>query len=714
MKSYAKTPTILQMEATECGAASLAMVLAYHGRYVPLEQMRIETAVSRDGVNAANIAFAAKRLGLECHCYRKKLESLRSLFFPCIIHWNFNHFVVLEGFKGKYAYLNDPAIGRRKLTIDELDQGYTGIVLTFTKTNAFVKEKKQSNTIPFILSRLNGNKGVIFKLIYVGLLLVIPGLILPVLSQVYIDDILLAGYKDWLIRLLLFMLGCLVLKGGLSYYRRLILTKLKGKMSLVNGYQFLMHMFGLPISFFSQRYAGDLVNRLDNNDGVNDFLAGNLAETVLNIFTAIFYFVILLFYSPILTGVGLIGLIANLVIAIISNKYLANASQKLQMAMGKLYGSICAGINISDTIKSSGVEVEYANRIIAQHADYASQEQKLTRFQQVISAIPSVTGQITDVFILMLGAILVIRGQFTTGMLVAFSSLFDSFASPINSMLSFFKDLQTVKSNIKRVEDIEHYPSSKGEKKSYNTELIGNKLTGRVELRNISFGYSMQQAPIIHDFNFKLHSGESIAFVGPSGCGKSTVSKLVSGLYDAWEGQVLFDGVPIDQIDTTVLHSSVATVSQNLCFFSGTIRDNISMWNPAIPEADIIAAAKDACIHDFIMTQPGAYDHLLSENANNLSGGQRQRLEIARALAINPSILVMDEATSALDPIVEKKIIDNIQRRGCTCIIVAHRLSAIRDCNEIIVMNRGNIIQRGTHDSMKNEDGFYKAFVANL
>ena len=712
MRNRKKVPTILQMEATECGAASLSMIFAHFGKYLPLEQMRIETGVSRDGCNAANIMRAGKRFGLEVHGYRKEPDDLKKLPMPCIIHWNFNHFVVLEGFSGKHAYLNDPAVGRRKLTMEELDDGFTGVVLTFRRTDKFVREKKKGRLGSFIVSRIRDQIPVLLKLLYIGLLLVFPGLVLPVLSRVFIDDVLGRGYQDWLVRLLVFMAGSLILKEGLTYYRSLLLTRLRSKMSLISGYRFLSHMFRLPMSFFDQRYTGDLVNRIDNNNSINDFMAGELAETALNLITALFYIVLLIFYSPVLTGIGMISVVASIVAAVIANKIISNATMKLQMSGGKLYGAVCAGLSITDTIKASGVETQYSHRLLGHQALNATQSQELKKSQQIISAIPSTFGKLTDVLILMVGALMAIRGDFSAGMLIAFDSLFDSFTQPVNQLVSFFEKLQTLKANICRVDDIEKYPAEK--KTSAAVSAQGGKLSGKIELRNVAFGYNTLNPPVVSGFSFALHSGETIAFVGPSGCGKSTISKVISGLYHPWEGEVLLDGKVIDTIPENILHASVSTVSQNIMLFSGTIRDNLTMWNNVILEEDLIEAAKDACIHDYIMQQPGGYNYLLEENGANLSGGQRQRLEIARALATKPSILIMDEATSALDPLVEKQIMDNIRRRGCTCVIVAHRLSTIRDCTQIVVMKKGKIIQRGTHESMmKEEDSFYRSFVQN-
>lgn len=714
MRKYAKTPTIYQMEATECGAASLSMVFAFWGKNIPLEQMRIETGVSRDGCNAGNIMRCAKKYGLDCHGYRKEPAALKELQPPCIIHWNFNHFVVFEGFKGKYAYINDPAMGRRKLTMDELDDAFTGIVLTFKKTSSFVKEKKKNTMVSFIKHRLQGQYSTLFRLLFVGMLLVFPGLLFPVLSQVFMDDVLVGGNTSWFTKLILFMCATVLLQAVLTIYRNVVLAKLQKKMVLLSAREFLHNMFRLPINFFAQRYVGDLSGRVSNNANVSVFLAGELAETVLNIFVAIFYLVLLLVYSPLLTAIAVSTVAVNLIVVKITSDMLSNASIKLQQDSGKLAGAVCAGLSITSTLKASGAENEYVGRILGYNAKTICTEQKLSKAQQVINAIPDAVKMLGDVLILIVGGLIVINSDMTVGMLVAFTTLFGSFSEPVDSLVGFVKNIQTTKADINRVEDIMKYPLDEKFDSSISKNQVKTKLDGFVELNDIAFGYSKLKDPIVAGFSFKIDCGSSIAFVGSSGCGKSTVSKIVSGLYKPWQGQLLFDGIPVEKIPNEVLNASVSTVSQNITLFSGTIRDNLTMWNLSISEADMIAAAKDACIHDIISQKPGAYDYKLTEGATNLSGGQRQRLEIARALATNPTVLIMDEATSALDPVVEKRIMDNIKRRGCTCVIVAHRLSAIRDCDQIIVMNQGKIVQRGTHDELARVDGHYKRFISNL
>ena len=712
-KRYAKTPTVYQMEATECGAASLTMILGYFGRFMPLEQMRIETGVSRDGCNAKNVLRAARKFGLEAHGYRKSLEGLMEMPVPCIIHWNFNHFVVWEGVKGNSYYINDPAMGRRKLTRQEIDDSFTGVCLTFKKTDDFQKSPKKNTLLRFVAERLHGQMSAILALVLIGLFLIVPGMVVPIFSEVFIDDILLGGNTKWVTALLIAMVCTCAFKALLTFYRGVLLQRLQNKMILLSGHRFLSHLFRLPISFFDQRYAGDLVQRVDNNNNISIFLTGEMAQTVLNIFVALFFLILLTIYSPLLTLIGLAIVALNLILMRTSSDAIGTLSMKGQIDQGKFMGSLMAGLTITDTLRASGAENVYVERLQGYYAKNALSEQKIGFRQEFLNAIPEVSANITDVIVLIVGGILVIRGDLTAGMLVAYNELLGSFTQPINDLAGFIQKMQTTKADLNRVDDIMKYEQDskfdEGEK-----EIITEKLLGDVTLDNISFGYSILEKPLVEGFSFDLKCGSSIAFVGASGCGKSTVSKICSGLYKPWGGQVFFDGVPTDRIPKEVLASSVSTVSQNITLFSGTIRDNLTMWNKYIQDVDIVRACKDACIHDVITSKPGAYEYELAEGGANFSGGQRQRLEIARALVTNPSILIMDEATSALDPIVEKEIIDNIKRRGCTCIIVAHRLSAIRDCDEIIVMEHGRIVQRGTHDELKEQPGHYQRLISTM
>jgi NHLM bacteriocin system ABC transporter peptidase/ATP-binding protein len=699
--NYCKTPTIYQMESTECGAASLAMIFAKYGKYIPLEKMRIETGVSRDGINARNMLRAARKYGFEAHGYRKDVDDLLKLKPPCIIHWNFNHFVVWEGIKHGSPYINDPALGRRKLTMEELDDSYTGIVLTFEKNDSFEKSKKKKTLLIYMKERLSGQYVGIISLILIGLLLVIPGLLIPVFSQVFIDDILMGGNKDWITGLLLMMIGTIVFRAILAWMRSDLLDKLQNKMALISAYKFLTHMLRLPMSFFDQRYSGDLANRVENNNNISEFLAGDLAETILNIFVAAFYLIMMFSYSPLLTLVGVLGVIINMISVKLSSNYLSGTAMRRQQEQGKLIGALYAGLNITSTLKASGSESEYTSRILGSYAKDIELEQKMGRFQQILGAIPVGLGEISTVIVMIIGGIMIIRGQLTAGMLVAFTSLLDLFTTPVNKLVGFMERIQTLNADLVRVDDIQKYEEDQKFSDIKKNESIKTKLSGNIELKNVSFGYNILDDPMIKNFSFKLNSGSSIAIVGASGCGKSTVSKLISGLYKPWGGQILFDDVDMNEIPAKILNISVSTVSQDIYLFTGSIRDNLTLWDKTVLDRDIVQAAKDACIHDTITQLSGAYDHMLSEGGSDLSGGQKQRLEIARALVTNPTVLIMDEATSALDPLIEKKIVDNIKRRGCTCVIVAHRLSAIRDCDEILIMDK--TAQYGRHEIFNTE-----------
>ncbi|MCR5650704.1 MAG: NHLP family bacteriocin export ABC transporter peptidase/permease/ATPase subunit [Lachnospiraceae bacterium] len=712
-KRYAKTPTIYQMEAAECGAASLAMVMGYFGRHVSLEQMRIETGVSRDGCNAMNLMLAAQKFGFETHGYRKDLEGLFEMPVPSIIHWNFNHFVVWEGRRGKYCYINDPASGRQKLSVKDIDECFTGIVITFSPSAGFEKTKKESTLLSFVSDRLKGQVQAILALVITGLFLVIPGLLTPAFMQIFVDEILLGGNDRWITSLVTVMTGTLIIKVFLVWYRGRLLLKLKKKMTLISSHRMLSHMLKLPVNFFEQRYAGDLTQRVTNNNNVNIFLAGDLAETVLNGFVAVFYLMLLLVYSPVLTFITIGCIALELVIMSLLSGSIQDHGIRFRQEMGNMTGNLLSGLSITGTLKASGSESAFTGRLFGNYAKSIEVREQMGVRQEFINAVPEISGHLLTVITLIVGGLQIIKGSMTPGMLIGYAGLQAAFAAPVNSLSGFMQYLQTAKADMSRVDDILRY---KEDERFTETEYEDNKgkLDGKIELRNVSFGYNILEEPIITDFSFTLPAGSSIAFVGASGSGKSTVSKICSGLYAPWSGEVRIDGIPVKKLMPEVLSSSVATVSQNITLFSGTVKENLTLWNKYIDDEDMIRAARDACIHDDINAKPGAYDFMLTEDGANLSGGQRQRLEIARALVQDPSVLVMDEATSSLDPLIEKKIIDNIKKRGCTCIIVAHRLSAIRDCDEIIVMEQGKIVQRGTHEELAKTEGHYQRLVQNL
>jgi NHLM bacteriocin system ABC transporter peptidase/ATP-binding protein len=715
-----KVPTVLQMEASECGAASLTMILRYYGKYVPLEQVRVECGVSRDGSKASNILKAARNYELEAKGYRKEPSQLREMQLPLIIHWNFSHFMVLEGIgKGKF-YINDPASGRRSVTEEEFNQSFTGVTMSFKPTTEFRKEGKKSSIAATLLNRLSGLKSAFLYVVLVGLAMVIPGLILPVFTRSFVDDVLLDGKTSWVMPLLLGMGITAVFRGILTLLQKHVLLKMEMKLAIANSSRFIWHILRLPPVFFYQRVVGDIASRMQSNDRVAKFLSGKLTSALLNLVLIIFYFLLMLRYNNVLATVGaVIALINILYLKLVSN-HRKDSSSLLLKDRGLLIATGMNGLQLIETLKASGSESDFFAKWSGYQAKALNSEQKLGVSSQYLGVLPVFLNGINNAVVLIMGAYFILRGSMTIGMLVAFQSLMESFMTPVKEIIGLGAELQEVEGEIERLDDVMKNPIdfgnkenelSKAEELSVDQDEKDYKLEGFVELKDITFGYSSLEPPLIENFSLMLKPGNRVALVGGSGSGKSTVAKLLAGIYQPWSGEILLDGRPRTEWQQYVITNSLCMVDQDIKIFRESIRDNITFWDETVGEEELIRAAKDACIHEDITARSGGYDLRMDEEGKNFSGGQRQRIEIARALLRNPSILILDEATSALDPLMEKAVDDNIRRRGCTCLIIAHRLSTIRDCDEIILLDKGKIVERGTHDELYAKNGVYTELI---
>ena len=711
-KGVCKVPVVMQLEALECGAACLTMVLAYYDKWIPLEQIRSDCGVSRDGSNAKNILKAARYYGLVAKGYRYEIKALREKgTYPCIIHWNFNHFVVLDGFKGNKAILNDPARGVVEVDMESFDEQFTGICLCFEPGENFEPSGKQKSVFEFAGKRLKGSGTAILFVILTTVMSSIMGIISPAINRIFLDRLLTQQNPNW-VNTFMLVSGMLIFVQIINAFIQVCYSvKINGKMSAIGSTTYVWKVLQLPIDFFSQRMAGDIQSRQTENASIANVLVNTVAPLALNSIMMIFYFIVMIRYSWKLTIIGITSLVLNSFLSSYLSKKRVNLTRVSMRERAKLASTTVAGIEMIETIKSSGAEAGFFAKWSGYQASVNAQNVKSVKQEQYIGIISSFISSMANNAVLILGVYLTIQGEFTVGMVMAFQGFLSSFMAPATSIITAGQTIQEMRTQMERVDDVMEYPVDATFKQEYEEDA--EKLTGNIEIKNLVFGYSKLAEPLIEDFNLTLKPGKSVAFVGGSGCGKSTMSKLISGLQKPWSGEILFDGKPMSEINKNVFVSSLAVVDQDIILFEDTIENNIKMWDSTIEDFEMILAARDAQIHESIMQREGGYQHKLIEGGKDFSGGERQRIEIARVLAQDPTIIILDEATSALDAKTEYEVVKAIKDRGIACIVVAHRLSTIRNCDEIIVMEKGKIVDRGTHAELMKTSALYQELVTS-
>ncbi len=712
-KGVARVPVVMQMETLECGAASLTMIMHYYRKFIPLEQARVDCGVSQDGSSAKNILLAARSYGMKANAWRLEPQDLLEEGpFPCILHWGFNHFVVLCGFKGKRAVLNDPARGRVTVEWEEFDREFTGVCITFEPDEGFVPSGRRKTVFDYAKERMKGTGTAAAFVILTTTISSLIGLISPVFSRVFLDRLLTGLNPEWLTP---FMLGfcCLILINlSVSWISAVYSLRIQGKMAAVGSASYLWKVLRLPMQFFSQRLSADISDRQATNASIAGALINTFAPLALNIIMMVFYLVVMLRYSWLLSLIGVGAIFLNTAVSALVTAKRVNITRVQQRDAAKLSSATMSGISMIETIKSSGAENGYFGRWSGYQASVNTQQVSYTRLNLLLGALPGAITAIANLAVLGVGVLLVVQGQFTIGMVMAFQFFLSSFMSPATALINAGQSMQEMITQMERVDDVMSYREDecftpRPKKAEYQ------KLSGAIELKNVTFGYSRLGKPQVTDFSMTVRPGQKIAFVGRTGCGKSTIAKLISGLYQPWSGEITFDGVPLGEIDRDVFTGSVSVIDQDITLFEDSISENIKMWDDSIEDFEVTLAARDAGIYDDIITREGGFEHKLLDGGRDLSGGQRQRLEIARALSQDPTICIMDEATSALDARTEHEVIRSINDRGITCIIIAHRLSTIRDCDEIIVLDKGRIVERGTHEQLYALGGLYTSLVSN-
>ena len=718
-RRWVRTSVLLQLTETECGAACLGIVLSHFGRWVSIEELRDACSVGRDGCSAADIFRAARRYGLEVKGWRRQPHQLLEMPLPMILFWEFHHFVVLEGFRGGRFLINDPANGHRTVSEEEFDQAFTGVTLTFTPRPEFQPGGVRPGLLYRIVPWLRDVKKPLAFAACCGLLLAVPALAMPILVNLFVDFVLSGREPSLggvLVGVLLAAAGLLAL---LTWLRERCLRLLSVRLSVDHASRFMTRLFRLPMRFFAQRFAGDLTSRIQLLDSVSNVASRHLVGIGIEIVTSLAFLGLMLAYDPMLAAIVVALSVISAIVMRVLARVRVDENRRLRREQGMLHGIGMFGVSKIDTLQAIGAEDEFYARWTGYQARELLARQRFAELGYVNASLPILFNLLANAAVLGIAGWRVMSGDMTTGMLTAFYMAAASFMMPVGRFIQFADLFQMLEADLQRLDDVfdasedDDFESAAAGAGDQVSTLGGRlRLKGRIELRDVTFGYQQNREPLLKDFSLTIEPGQRVAIVGPSGSGKSTLSALVAGIYRPWSGEILIDGHPRSAIPRELLTSSVSLVDQHIFLFAGTVRENLTMWLPNVPDHTLMAAAQDAIVHDVIVTRPHGYDALVEEGGSNFSGGQRQRLEIARALVNDPSVLVLDEATCSLDTITEVRIDDALRRRGCSCLIVAHRLSTIRDCDLIVVLDHGREVQRGAHTELMQETGgLYRQLV---
>lgn len=705
------TRTIFQMEQCECGAASLAMVLGYYEVYLTLEKLRIECNISRDGSNAFALVEAAGKYGFVAKGYQKVASELFDMQFPAIVMWNHFHYIVLEGFGRNKVYINDPALGKRVMTFDEFESGYSGIVLEFKKGESFQK----TGTKPLSVSQkmvqyLTGMSNPVTFLLLTSACLLLPGFAMPAFLLVFIDVFFSKLHLPWKGEFLSLVSIAAVFSGVLVGVQLYFLNRLNTKLAVRFSSRFLEKLLKLPISFFESRQAGQISYVMSLNQSVAEILTGSLVFILIHLLFFFFFAFAMFAYDSTIAWIGLVVGVFNLATMVLLYRLKSDDQSTSQINLGMSMGISAAGLGNMEMIKMKGNEANFFSICARFYTKNLNQDQKLEKKNLILSVLPTFFQMIAWAALLGIGSFRIIEGALTIGKLMALGLLQISFLIPISRFVELSPLIFDLKKSLQSLDDIANNSLDRIFLRE-KTRSDKSKLNGSLEFRNVTFRYSPQSKSIVKDLSFRVEPGQRIALIGCNGCGKSTLAKLAAGIYHPDSGQILYDGIPVDEIPPDLFRNSIGHIDQDPFLFSGTVRDNITLWNQEISDEAIYKAAQDAGIHEIISLRQAGYDSFVLEEGGNFSKGERQQIQLARALLYHPSFLIFDKATNNLDDVTKQLVLDRIRTRGCSILMIVDRLSSVRHCEQVLVLDgEGNIAQRGTPDELRAVPGKYLEF----
>ena len=708
-----RVPVMTQMNALECGAACLAMVLNYFGRRVSVAECRETLGIGRDGVSAHRIAEAAQRNGLRVRAFKAEPADLASLEMPAIAHWAFNHFIVVEKWTPRTVQIIDPAVGRRALSGAEFDKNFTGVVLTFepksqqaSSTGSTQPSSSWSYVKPMLLAR--GVRNVLIQVLLASLLLQCFGLALPLLTQLVVSRILpfhITGLINVIgIGLIVLVLAYMVT----TYLRAALLLYLQARLDSRLILSFFEHLLSLPLRFFEQRPSGDLLMRSNSNASIREIVTNRTVSVLLDGGFVFGYLIILFYFSTGFTEVVLALGALQVGLMLVTNHRLKTLTASEFVASAEAQSYMVETLMGISTLKASGAEDHAFDHWSSLYYKQLNVSLKRGHLNAILDTAMTTLRMLSPIVLLWFGAIEVLDGKMSLGSMLALNALTISFLTPVTSLVTAGQQLQLVRAYLERIVDV---ADAKPEQSSEAANAC-SRLSGKIRVENVSFRYDSSSPWVLRDISLTITPGQKVALVGATGSGKSTLAKLLLSLYKPEQGEIFFDDLPLQTLDYRMLRRQFGVVLQESSLFRGSIRQNIAMNNPRVLLDEIQHAARLAHIHEEIINMPMGYETLLAEVGTGVSGGQRQRICIARAIAHHPSILLLDEATSHLDVRTERLVSHNLESLTCTRIMIAHRLSTIMDADLIVVLDKGRIVEQGTHDQLLARDSSYAGLIS--